>query len=93
MSEPKVTMPIAMFDAIETQRDRLLQFAVLIMDEINESVDVSGGDVEEFAERCGLIEKVEVYESCGDICPCEEYMAPGESVYCNKRTALMEEKK
>ena len=89
--EPTLTMPIAMFDAVEAQRDKLRKFAILIMDELNESVDICGGDVEDFAERCGLIEKVEVYEPCGDICQCEEYMANGVTIYCNKRTELIQE--
>jgi hypothetical protein len=35
--------------------------------------DIDGLDVQEWAEECGLLARVEVVEPCGESCGCAEY--------------------
>jgi hypothetical protein len=61
--------------AVITGSDRdLAKFAILVLEESrDELTDLDGGWLQDTAEECGLLVRVEVTEPCGDVCQCAEY--------------------
>lgn len=57
--------------------NQLLQlFGQWVIDEHREeSGDIGGGEIQDKLEELGLLERVEVAESCGEQCRCAEYYA------------------
>ena len=53
----------------------LEQFAIAVLRESRdiEPGDVDGGFIQDKAEELGLLVKVRVTESCGELCHCAEY--------------------
>lgn len=77
-------------DALEREVEALRKFAGLVLSDHRENMgDVSGFDVEDWAVECGLLEKVEVHEPCGDDCQCVEYHgSDGFPAECLRNSAL-----
>ena len=69
----------------DEQLRKLRRFAEIVLhDFVNFSMD--GGDIQDAAVSCGLLNVTEVTEPCGDECNCAEYGFPAE---CYKRTSLL----
>lgn len=66
----RVTLP-----RVTRERDALRDFAQRVMQSWPEG-GIDGGELQELAESCGLLRKVEVSKPCGDGCDCENYGAP-----------------
>jgi hypothetical protein len=54
---------------------KLITFARCILGESRRDggCDVDGGTIQDYAEQCGLLVRVEVTEPCGERCWCAEY--------------------
>lgn len=79
-------------DELEREVEALRRFAGLVLDDHRTNMsDVSGFDVQGWAESCGLLERVEVQEPCGEECQCVEYHGSDPKdwpVLCLRNTAL-----
>ncbi len=65
---------IARLDAAEAENERLRKFAGKVLNKsCEESIDVSCGDIEDWATQCGLLEQVTMTADCGDDCKCAEW--------------------
>jgi hypothetical protein len=74
-----------------TEIEQLRAFAQEIMDHWPES-GVDGDDLQNIAEKHGLIESTIKYDPCGEGCSCSEYASKAEfkaGVVCFKRTKLL----
>jgi hypothetical protein len=70
---------------------RLREFAQLVMDNWPHG-DVDGGDLQEAAIRCGLLEPQTRTEPCSEGCNCMDYYASdewSEGITCYRKTALL----
>lgn len=68
----------------QTEVERLRAFANDIWEYHTGSFD--GCDLEDLAEKHGLIERVEVTQNCGEDCACAEFGFPAQ---CLRKTALL----
>src|SRR5687768_4346231 len=69
---------------------RLCELAQLVMDNWPDG-DVDGGDLQEAAIRCGLLEPQTRTEPCSEGCNCMDYYASdewSEGITCYRKTAL-----
>lgn len=78
---------LTIIGALVKERNSALAFSGSILKSARDYIgtDVSGGDVQDWAARDGLLEKVVVTESCGEECVCAEVGLPAD---CYRFTAL-----
>jgi hypothetical protein len=61
-------------DKVERENERLRKFAGNVLEKSREEfLDLSCGDIEDWAKQCGLLEQVEMTAACGDDCQCAEW--------------------
>ncbi len=69
-----------------SENEKLRAFAKAVMESWPEG-DVDGGDLQELAEKFGLISPLTVTEPCGEYCRCQEYGDFPQT--CYRRTELL----
>lgn len=78
---------IATITALYAERDGLRAFADRIMGEWPDVGGLDGGDLQDIAERTGLLAKVTMQEPCGENCNCEGY---GDfPMECYRKTSML----
>lgn len=76
---------------LEAERDALRSFAQKIMESWPDG-DVHGGDLQQYAEECGLLTMEVVNAPCGEFCECAAACGPddfADGVECYRRTKLL----
>jgi hypothetical protein len=72
--------------------DALRAFAQAVMADWPDCMMLDGGDLQELAERHGLLTPETRHEPCGEGCSCNEYAGPDEwadGVVCYRKTPLL----
>ena len=56
------------------EREGIIKFALTVLEESRDNLcDLDGGWLQDKAEQCGLLVRIEVTEPCGENCQCAEY--------------------
>jgi hypothetical protein len=84
----------ALTAALKPEDARLREFAQRIVEGWPEDADVDGFEIQDAAEKFGLIElkSPAPTEPCGEGCMCDQYYAPkdwGRGVQCYRKTKLL----
>jgi predicted small lipoprotein YifL len=76
---------------LEQENIKLRAFAQGIM-EAWPSGELNGGDLQDLAEKNGLLSHEIRYDACGEVCLCDKYFAPNEwsrGAVCYRKTPLL----